>query len=131
MTGEERQEHADLVGELLAPIPRTAIVPAIRASLGLTHRQSDRLVQAFDDFVAKPLAANLIRLHGRDLAKRNPMVYTVRGVDTVAEFAGQVLADKETSAIDAHVGGRARHRCAEQVPLRDGHEHSLGWMEGR
>jgi hypothetical protein len=32
-------------------------------------------VQAFDDFVAKPLAANLTRLHGRDLAKRNPMVF--------------------------------------------------------
>jgi hypothetical protein len=104
MTGEEQREQADLVNELLAPIPRTAIVPALRAALGLPHRQTDRIVQAFDDFVAKPLAANLIRLHGRDLAKRNPMVYTVRGVDSAAEWADQVLGDKETSAIESHVG---------------------------
>jgi acetyl/propionyl-CoA carboxylase alpha subunit len=104
MTGEEQQEQTDLVSELLAPIPRTAIVPAVRASLGLPHKQTDRIVQAFDDFVAKPLAANLTRLHGRDLAKRNPMIYTVRGVETVEEWAEQVLADKETSAIEAHIG---------------------------
>lgn len=104
MTGEERQEQADLVSDLLAPIPRTAIVPAVRAALGLPHRQTDRIVQAFDDFVARPLAANLTRLHGRDLAKRNPMIYTVRGVETVERWAEQVLADKETSAIEAHIG---------------------------
>jgi hypothetical protein len=61
-------------------------------------------VHAFDDFVARPLAANLTKLRGRDLAKRNPMVYTVRGVETVEEWADQVLADKETSAIEAHIG---------------------------
>lgn len=104
MTGEEQQEQADLVSDLLAPIPRTAIVPAVRAALGLPHRQTDRIVQAFDDFVARPLAANLTRLHGRDLAKRNPMIYTVRGVETVERWAEQVLADKETSAIEAHIG---------------------------
>jgi hypothetical protein len=104
MTGEEQQEQADLVSDLLAPIPRTAIVPAVRAALGLPHRQTDRIVQAFDDFVAKPLAANLTRLHGRDLAKRNPLIYTVRGVETVEQWAEQVLADKETSAIEAHIG---------------------------
>ena len=65
---------------------------------------ADRIVQAFDDFVAQPLAANLTKLHGRDLAKRNPMIYTARGVDSVEEWADQVLADKETSAIEAHIG---------------------------
>jgi hypothetical protein len=104
VTAEERQEQGDLVADLLAPIPRTAIVPAVRAALGLSERQTDRVVQAFDDFVAQPLAANLTRLHGRDLAKRNPMIYTVRGVETVEEWAEQVLADKETSAIEAHIG---------------------------
>jgi len=104
MTGEEQREQADLVSELLAPIPRTAIVPAVRAALGLPHRQTDRIVQAFDDFVAKPLAANLAKLHGRDLAKRNPMIYTARGIDSVGQWARQVLADKETSAIEAHIG---------------------------
>lgn len=104
MTSEEEREQADLFEDLLAPIPRAAIVPAVRAAVGLSERQSDRIVQAFDDFVARPLAANLTKLHGRDLAKRNPMIYTVRGVDTVEGWADQVLADKETSAIEAHIG---------------------------
>jgi hypothetical protein len=104
VTSEEHREQAELVSDLLAPIPRTAIVPAVRAALGLSQRQTDRIVQAFDDFVARPLATNLTKLHGRDLAKRNPMIYTVRGVETVEEWADQVLADKETSAIEAHIG---------------------------
>lgn len=76
----------------------------MRAALGLPQGTTDRIVQAFDDFVAKPLAANLAKLRGRDLAKRNPLIYTVRGVETVEEWASQVLADKETSAIEAHIG---------------------------
>jgi hypothetical protein len=104
VTSEEQNEQADVLDDLLAPIPRTAIVPAVRAALGLSQRQSDQIVQAFDDFVARPLTANLTKLHGRDLAKRNPMIYTVRGVDSVEEWADQVLADKETSAIEAHLG---------------------------
>lgn len=103
MTSEE-QRQAELLDDLLAPIPRTAIVPAVRAALGLSARQTDRIVEAFDDFVAGPLAENLTKLHGRDLAKRNPMIYTVRGVETVEEWADQVLSDKETSAIEAHLG---------------------------
>jgi hypothetical protein len=102
VTAEE--QAADLVSVLLEPIPRTAIVPAVRAALGLSQKLSDRVVQAFDDYVAKPLEANLKNLHGRDLAKRNPIIYTVRGAVTVDEWADQVLADKETSAIEAHIG---------------------------
>jgi hypothetical protein len=97
-------EQADLVSDLLAPIPRTAVVPAVRAALGVSQKQADRIVQAFDDFVAKPLEANLRKLHGRDLAKRNPMIYTVRGTEGVEDWADQVLADKETSAIEGHIG---------------------------
>lgn len=104
MTGEEQRQQVDLVGDLLAQIPRTAIVDAVHAALGLPRRQTDRIVQAFDDFVARPLAANLTKLHGRDLAKRNPMIYTLRGAETVEEWADQVLSDKETSAIEAHIG---------------------------
>jgi hypothetical protein len=70
----------------------------------VSHSQADQIVQVFDDFVATPLTANLARMHGRDLAKRNPMIYTVRGVDSAEAWADQVLADKETSAIEAHIG---------------------------
>lgn len=104
MTADQEQQQTDLVSDLLAPIPRTAVVPAVRATLGLTHTQADRIVQAFDEFVARPLEANLKRLHGRDLAKRSPMIYTVRGIESVEEWADQVLADKETSAIEGHIG---------------------------
>lgn len=97
-------QETDLVSDLLAPIPRTAVVPAIRAVLGLSHSHADRIVEAFDDFVAKPLESNLRKLNGRDLAKRNPMIYTARGIDRVEEWADAVLADKETSAIESHIG---------------------------
>lgn len=51
---------------------------------------SDSIVEAFDAFVAKPLEANLKKLHGRDLAKRNLMNYTARGTDSAEEWAEQL-----------------------------------------
>ena len=59
VTSEEEREQADFFDDLLAPIPRKAIIPAVRAALGVSQHQSDRIVQAFDDFVARPLVANL------------------------------------------------------------------------
>jgi hypothetical protein len=66
--------------------------------------QAEQIVTAFDEFVAQPLEANLKKLQGRDLAKRNPMIYTIRGARTVEDWVERVLADKETSAIEAHLG---------------------------
>ena len=54
--------------------------------------------------MARPLEANLRKLRGRDLDRRNPFIYTVRGVETVSDWADRVLADKETSAIEGHIG---------------------------
>jgi hypothetical protein len=98
------EEQTDLVSELLDPIPRSAIVPAVRAALGLSHRMTDEIVSAFDEFVAKPLEANLKKLRGRDLARRNPMIYTVRGIESAEEWAERYLEDRETSAIESHIG---------------------------
>jgi hypothetical protein len=97
-------ETSDLVQDLLSPLPRTALVPAVQAVLGVTWQQADQIAKAFDEFVAQPLEANLKKLKGRDLAKRNPMIYAARGTRTVEAWADQVLADKETSAIEAHIG---------------------------
>jgi hypothetical protein len=97
-------DTTDLVQELLAPLPRAALVPAVQAVLGVTSHQADQIVTAFDEFVAQPLEANLKKLQGRDLAKRNPMIYTIRGARTVEDWVERVLADKETSAIEAHFG---------------------------
>jgi len=79
-------------------------VPAVEAALGVSRRQADAIVQAFDEYVAQPLEANLRKLRGRDLARRNPLIYTIRGVDTVDDWSSRVLADKETSAIEGHIG---------------------------
>lgn len=94
----------DLVTDLLSPIPRAALIPPIQAVLGVTASQADAIVTAFDDFVAKPLEANLQKLTGRDLSKRNPMIYTLRGARTVDEWVERVLQDKETSAIEGQIG---------------------------
>jgi hypothetical protein len=102
MAGDE--QRPELVEDLLAPLPRTAMVSAVQAVLGVTYRQAEQIVTAFDAFVSAPLEANLKKLHGRDLAKRNPMTYTARGTTTVEEWVSRVLDDKETSAIEAHLG---------------------------
>jgi hypothetical protein len=61
-------------------------------------------VETFDTVVAMPLQANLSKKRGRDLAKRNPMIYTARGTTTVEEWVDRALADWETSAIEGHLG---------------------------
>jgi hypothetical protein len=83
---------------------RTALVSAVQTALSIDARKAAAIVTAFDEYVAKPLAANLKKLRGRDLAKRNPMIYTVRGVTSLDEWADRVLEDKETSAIEGHIG---------------------------
>jgi len=98
------ERRPDLLDDLLGPISRNAIVAPVAATLGVTHRQADAIVQAFDDYVAQPFERNLRKLRGVDLARRNPLIYTVRGVESVDEWSDQVLADKETSAIEAHIG---------------------------
>jgi len=76
----------------------------VQAILGVPSPTASAIVQAFDDVVAKPLQANLSKKKGRDLAKRNPMIYTARGTTTVYEWVDRALEDWETSAIEGHVG---------------------------
>ena len=94
----------DLMQDLVAPVRTAPVVSSVQAVLGVTRNEAERIVEAFDAFVSAPLEANLKKLHGRDLAKRNPMIYTTRGTVTVADWVDRVLADKETSAIEAHLG---------------------------
>lgn len=87
----ETRSHAELAADL-------------QEILGVIPQHAEKIVQAFDDFVARPLESNLRKLSGRDLAKRNPMIYTARGTTAVHDWVDRVLADKETSAIEAHLG---------------------------
>jgi hypothetical protein len=97
-------QRPELVEDLFAPLPRATMISAVQAVLGVTHHQAEQIVTAFDGFVSAPLEANLKKLHGRDLAKRNPMTYTARGTATVDEWVSRVLDDKETSAMEGHLG---------------------------
>jgi hypothetical protein len=81
-----------------------SLVSQIQTILGLDANRAEAIVCAFDEFVAKPLQANLARKAGRDLAARNPMIYTARGVTTVDEWVERALDDWETSAIEGHIG---------------------------
>lgn len=77
---------------------------AVAKELGLTIATATEVVEAFERHVAQPLEANLGRLSGRDLAKRNPMIYTARGARTVRDWVDRYLEDRETSAIEGHIG---------------------------
>ncbi|MGZ4333466.1 MAG: PmeII family type II restriction endonuclease [Gaiellaceae bacterium] len=83
---------------------RATIADRVRAILGVDLVKAREITDAFDRFVARPLATNLAKLRGHHLARRNPMIYTARGVRTVNEWIDRVVEDKETSAIEAHLG---------------------------
>ena len=100
----EQERSWDLVADLIGQVPRSGVVPAVEATLGISRAKADAIVEAFDDYVARPFEANLAKLRGRDLARRNPFIYSSRGIDTADEWVDCVLADKETSAIEGHIG---------------------------
>ena len=83
---------------------RANLESQVQAILGIDDKRAAAIVRAFDDYVAKPLEANLAKKTGRDLANRNPAIYTARGVTTVDEWVDRALEDWETSAIEGHIG---------------------------
>lgn len=82
----------------------TDLIATVAAELGVDVAKAREIVSAFERHVAVPLQQNLQRLKGRDLAKRNPMIYTSRGAKTVREWVDRYLEDRETSAIEGHIG---------------------------
>lgn len=80
------------------------LAASVAAELGVDATKAKEIVTAFERHVAMPLQENLHRLKGRDLAKRNPMIYTSRGAKTVREWVDRYLEDRETSAIEGHIG---------------------------
>ena len=80
------------------------LIAAVAAVLDVDPAAAQDIVEAFERHVALPLQQNLQRLTGRDLARRNPMIYTSRGARTVREWVDRFLEDRETSAIEGHIG---------------------------
>jgi hypothetical protein len=76
----------------------------VATTLGISRKQADEVVNAYQEFVSQPVEEQLKRLKGRQLALRNPMIYTARGTTNTQEWISRVLADKETSAIECHLG---------------------------
>ncbi len=83
---------------------RLELCLVVARELGLSISTAAEVVEAFERHVAQPLEANLSRLNGHDLAKRNPMIYTARGATTVRDWVDRYLEDRETSAIEGHIG---------------------------
>lgn len=80
------------------------LIATIAVELDVDAAKAREIVTAFERHVAMPLQENLQRLKGRDLAKRNPMIYTSRGAKTVQDWVDRYLEDRETSAIEGHIG---------------------------
>jgi hypothetical protein len=89
---------------VLAADSSAELTATVAAELGIDTVKAADITAAFERHVAVPLQENLQRLKGRDLAKRNPMIYTARGAKTVREWVGRYLEDRETSAIEGHIG---------------------------
>lgn len=79
-------------------------MPTIGETLCVSEAVAEQIVAAFERHVAEPLEQNLTRVTAYTLAKRNPMIYTARGTTTVDEWVDRVLEDRETSAIEGHLG---------------------------
>lgn len=94
----------DLVDDLLKPVSRASVLQEVERELDVRSVQAEEIVEAFDTFVAQPLERNLRKLRGKDLVKRNPMIYTVRGVSTVDDWVARMIEDRETSAVEGHLG---------------------------
>ena len=97
-----QQAHATTTP--VVTLTRARVVAELVVSLGLPRTQTEAVVTAFEEFVVQPMELHLGRLKGRDLAKRNPMIYTVRGITTTEDWIRAVLQDKETSALEGVLG---------------------------
>jgi hypothetical protein len=85
----------------LSPVRAASEVAVV---LGISRHKAQQVVRAFEAFVSQPVEAQLRKMRGRHLALRNPMIYTARGTSDTQEWIDRVLADKQTSAIECHLG---------------------------
>jgi Type II restriction endonuclease EcoO109I len=85
-------------------VSSAAVIQTVRTTLGVSQRLADDVVEAFVNHVARPFEESLSKLHGRDLAARNPFVYAALGTRNVNDWVDRVLRDKETSAVEGYVG---------------------------
>jgi hypothetical protein len=88
----------------VVPLAPARAMVEVGAVLGVSRERAQEIVDSFQEFVSRPVEAQLKKLRGRQLALRNPMIYTARGTTDTQEWITRVLADKQTSAIECHLG---------------------------
>jgi hypothetical protein len=98
-SSSSQSSSAEQVDELRADL--TAKVAEL---LEIDGEKARKIVEAFDTQVARPVESKFAALQPHDLLKRNPYFYAVLGITSVEGWVDRALADRETSAIEGHVG---------------------------
>lgn len=83
---------------------RADLTAKVAGLLDVDDEQAREIVEAFDTHVARPVEKKFAELQPHDLTKRNPYFYAVLGITSVEDWVDRALADRETSAIEGHVG---------------------------
>ena len=94
-----QSSSAEQVDEL-----RSDLTAKVAALLDVDDEKARKIVEAFDTQVARPVEKKFAELEPHDLTKRNPYFYAVLGITSVEDWVDRALADRETSAIEGHVG---------------------------
>jgi hypothetical protein len=98
-SSSSQSSSAEQVDEL-----RAELTAKVAALLEVEDEKARKIVEAFDTHVALPVEKKFAGLQPHDLTKRNPYFYAVLGITSVEDWVDRALADRETSAIEGHVG---------------------------
>jgi Type II restriction endonuclease EcoO109I len=98
-SSSNQSSSAEEVDEL-----RTDLTAKIAALLKVDDDKARKIVESFDAHVARPVEKKFAELQPHDLTKRNPYFYAVLGITSVEDWVDRALADRETSALEGHVG---------------------------
>jgi hypothetical protein len=82
---------------------RAGLTTRVAALLEVDDTKAREIVEAFDTHIARPVETKFAELRPHDLTKR-PLFYAVLGIASVEDWVDRALADRETSALEGHVG---------------------------
>jgi Type II restriction endonuclease EcoO109I len=102
--GEQESSSSQSSSAEQADELRAGLTAKVAALLEVDDEKARKIVEAFDTHVALPVEKKFAELQPHDLTKRNPYFYAVLGITSVGDWVDRALADRETSAIEGHVG---------------------------
>lgn len=98
-SSSSQSSSAEQVNEL-----RADLTTKVAALLEVDDDEAKMIVDAFDMHIARPVETKFAELRPHELTKRNPFFYAVLGIVSVEGWVDRALADRETSALEGHVG---------------------------